>query len=184
MRKIAVPRRDQVSANNQDLFDNLTKTLGSVPNLYAVMAYSKTALSKYLTFQNTITSLSNKEREAINLTVSQVNHCVYCLSAHTMIARMNDFPDEEILALRRGRSSDPKLNALVRLAQAIVLEKGNVPQETIDHFFEKGYSAEQLIDLIMQVGDKIISNYLHNLTGVPVDFPLAPELNDTTFINH
>jgi len=34
-----------------------------------------------------------------------------------------------------------------------------------------------MIDVVIVVGDKIISNYIHNLTGFEIDFPLAEELN-------
>ena len=73
-----VPTRDEVSPNNQAIFDNLQKALGFVPNLYATIAYSKYGLERFLAYQNAKTSLSNKEKEAINLIVSQVNGCVYC----------------------------------------------------------------------------------------------------------
>ena len=29
---------------------------------------------------------------------------------------------------------------------------------------------------MMVIGDKIISNYLHGVTKIPVDFPAAPKL--------
>jgi len=32
------------------------------------------------------------------------------------------------------------------------------------------------VDLILQISDKTAMNYLHNLTQIPVDFPLAPAL--------
>ncbi len=75
MTNFSVPSRGEVSANNQEIFDNLKKGLGMVPNLYAVMAYSDTALANYLAFQNAKTSFSGKEKQAINLVVSQVNEC-------------------------------------------------------------------------------------------------------------
>jgi hypothetical protein len=34
-----------------------------------------------------------------------------------------------------------------------------------------------LIDVVIIIGDKTISNYIHNLTGFAIDFPLAQELN-------
>merc|ERR1711916_89592 len=78
-----VPTGSEVSENNQVIFDNLQKALGFVPNLYATYAHSETALQNYLNFSNAKTSLSAKEKEVVNLAVSQVNECIYCLSAHT-----------------------------------------------------------------------------------------------------
>ena len=56
MTNFNVPSREDVSANNQEIFDNLKKGLGMVPNLYAVMALSDTALANYLAFQNAKTT--------------------------------------------------------------------------------------------------------------------------------
>ncbi len=94
MKKFTVPARDEVTPANQAIFDNLHKALGFVPNLYAAIAYSDNGLARYLAYQNAKTSLSNKEKEAVNLIVSQVNACVYCQSAHTVIGKMNGFSDE------------------------------------------------------------------------------------------
>jgi uncharacterized peroxidase-related enzyme len=172
----SVPTREQVSENNQAIFDNLQKALGFVPNLYATIAYSRNGLEKYLAYQNAKTSLSNKEKEAVNLIVSQVNNCEYCLSAHTVIGKMNGFTDEQVLDIRKGKASDPKLNALVQLAAEITKTRGYANPEFADNFFAQGYTNENLVDVILQVSDKTAMNYLHNLTKVAVDFPLAPAL--------
>lgn len=71
-----VPSREEVSAVNQEIFDNLNKQIGFVPNLYATIAYSDNGLQRYLNYQNAKTSLNNKEKEAVNLVVSQVNGCI------------------------------------------------------------------------------------------------------------
>ena len=176
MKKFTVPTREQVSPVNQTIFDNLTKALGFVPNLYATIAYSDNGLSRYLAFQNAKTTLSNKEKEAVNLIVSEVNGCLYCKSAHTVLGKMNGFSDEQILDIRRGQSESPKLKALVRLAESITKNRGRADSISVDDFFAQGYTNENLVDLVLQISDKTAMNYLHNLTQIPVDFPLAPPL--------
>jgi len=177
MKTFAVPTREQVSDNNKVVFDNLKQKIGMVPNLYATMAYSDNALGNYITFQSGKTSLRAKEKEAVNLIVSQLNNCIYCLSAHTAIGKMNGFTDGQIIEIRKGSASfDAKLDALVKLAKNITETKGKADNTLVDNFFAAGYNEGTLIDLIMLIGDKTIMNYLHNLTEVPVDFPLAPAL--------
>ncbi len=171
-----VPTRAQVSPANQVIFDNLQKALGFVPNLYAAIAYSDNGLSRFLAYQNAKTSLSNKEKEAVNLIVSQVNGCVYCQSAHLVLGKMNGFSEEQLLDIRKGGSTDAKLNALVQLAASVTQNRGNVPSNLVSAFFEQGYTKENLVDLILQVSDKTAMNYLHNLIQIPVDFPLASAL--------
>ncbi|MCI4442207.1 MAG: carboxymuconolactone decarboxylase family protein [Lentimicrobium sp.] len=176
MKTFTVPTREEVAPANQEIFDNLQKALGFVPNLYATIAYSDNGLSRFLAYQNAKTSLTNKEKEAVNLIVSQVNGCVYCQSAHLVLGKMNGFSDEQLLDIRKGKSNDAKLNALVQLAADVTENKGRAGSETIDAFFKNGYTNENLVDLILQVSDKTAMNYLHNLTQIPVDFPLAPTL--------
>ncbi len=183
MKQFTVPSRNEVSPANQEIFDNLNKALGFVPNLYATIGLSSNGLGRYLAYQNAKTSLSNKEKEAVNLIVSQINGCVYCQSAHTVIGKMNGFTDDQILNIRRGTAADAKLNALVQLAAAITRNKGRADAAAVDAFFAAGYTNEHLVDLILQVSEKIAMNYLHNLTQVPVDFPVAPSLEPAASVN-
>ena len=177
MQNFTVPTRDQVSENNQAIFDNLEKALGFVPNLYATYAYSENTLGNYLTFSNAKTSLKAKEKEAVNLAVSEVNGCLYCLSAHSAIGKMNGFTEDQILELRSGKASfDNKLDALVRLAKNMTENRGATDADVLDNFFAAGWSKENLIDTIVLVGDKTISNYINNTTEIPIDFPVAQPL--------
>jgi AhpD family alkylhydroperoxidase len=169
-----VPQRGDVSVNNQEIFDQLKKGLGMVPNLYAVMAHSDTALANYLTFQNAKTSFSNKEKQSVNLVVSQVNECLYCQSAHTLLGTMNGLTQEQTIEIRKGSVSfDEKLNSLVTLAKAISTQKGFVEEELLENFFRAGYSKGQAVELVMLVAEKTAMNFLHALTNVEIDFPVA-----------
>ncbi len=172
-----VPKREEVSTANQVIFDNLEKAVGFVPNLFATYAHSENALGNYLNLSNAKTSLKTKEKEVVNLAVSEVNNCIYCLSAHTAISKMNGFTEDQILELRAGRASfDNKLDALARLAKNITENRGATDAVIVDNFFAAGWTKENLIDTIVLVGDKTISNYINNTTEVPVDFPVAQPL--------
>ena len=129
-----VPTRDEVSENNQVIFDNLQKGLGFVPNLYATYTYSDTALGDYLALQNRKSSLKAKEREIINLVVSQVNECAYCLAAHTALGKMNGFSDEQILELRTGEASfDTKFDALAKFVKDITINRSKPSSADVDN---------------------------------------------------
>lgn len=174
MTKFTVPTRGDVSENNQAIFDNLQKGLGFVPNLYAYYAKNETALSDYLALQNRKSTLKSKEREVINLVTSQINGCAYCQAAHTALGKMNGFTDEQIIELRKGSASfDKQLDALVKFVASTVTNRGKANEETKQSFFDAGYTEANMIDVVIVIGDKIISNYIHNLTGFEIDFPLA-----------
>lgn len=173
-----VLKREEVSAKNQQIFDGLKKAFGAVPNLLSTLAYSENALEAYINLENSKTSLTKKEIEAVKLVVSEVNSCLYCLSAHTMVAKMNGFTEEQTLEIRGGSAGfDKKLNALVKLAKQLS-EKRNAGDGTlVAAFFDAGYSKENLIDMIVHIGDKTISNILHAVTQVPNEFPLAKSIS-------
>ena len=178
-RAFTVPTRAEVSPANQAIFDKLQKGIGFVPNLYAYFAKNETALGDYMSFQNRKSSLTGKEKEIVNLVTSQINGCRYCQSAYTVIAKLNGFTDEQVMEIRLGGASfDVKYNALARLTASIVHNKGRVPENLVEGFFAAGYTEAGLVDVIIAVGDKQISNYLHNLTKLEIDFPLAGEIRN------
>jgi len=174
-----VPTRDEVSESNQAIFDQLQKGLGFVPNLYATYAYNDTALGDYLTLQNRKSTLKAKEREVINLVVSQVNECQYCLAAHTALGKMNGFSDEQILEIRSGQASfDAKIDALAKFVKDAVVNRSKPSAEATDNLLAAGYDNANLVDIIMVIGDKMVSNFIHGTTQIPVDFPAAPALEE------
>jgi uncharacterized peroxidase-related enzyme len=173
----SVPTKLEVSESNQVIFSNLEKNLGFVPNLYAYYAKNETALGDYLALQNRKTTLKGKEKEVVNLVTSQINGCRYCQSAHTALGKMNGFSDEQIIDIRKGNIPfDEKLNALANFTAEAVKNRGKVTDLDKEAFFAAGYNEANMIDVVVLIGDKIISNYIHNLTGFEIDFPIAPEL--------
>ncbi|UPK69835.1 carboxymuconolactone decarboxylase family protein [Chitinophaga filiformis] len=177
MKAFKVPNREEVSPANQAIFDTLKKKLGKVPNSYAFMASSENGLANYLALSNAKSSLTIREKEVINLIVSAINDCHYCVSAHTVIGKLNGFTDEQILEIRRGNISfDAKLNALVQFVKEVTNKKGNASQQAIDNFFAAGYTNESLVDTLMIISERTFSNYLNAIVKVPIDFPVAPEI--------
>lgn len=172
-----VPTRDQVSESNQAIFDHMQKAFGMVPNLYAMFALNETALADYLALQNRKSTLSAKEREIINLVVSQVNECKYCTAAHTAVAKMIGFTDEQVLEIRRAQITfNYKFAVLARFVKETAINKGRPSEVVYDEFFEAGYTKANFVDVMIVIGDKITSNYLHNITQIPVDWPEVPKI--------
>jgi uncharacterized peroxidase-related enzyme len=172
-----IPTREDVSPDNQAIFDNLKKMLSFVPNLYATFANSATALGTYLALQNAKSSINAQQREVINLVVSQVNDCEYCLAAHTAVGKMVGFTEAQIMEIRTGHASfNPKLDALARFVREVTEKRGHVAEASTSAFLEAGWTKGNLVDVMIVIGDKIISNYLHGVTKIAVDFPVAPKL--------
>ena len=154
MTKFTVPTEEEVSAANKTNFDRLKNAVGFVPNIYALMAYSDTALDTYLKFENAPNTLSKKETELVKLVVSQENGCQYCLSAHTMFGRMNGFSNEQIIEMRSGSATfNHKLDALATITKKIVEHRGKVNEDILQNFFDAGYTGhQQHIAVVKQIG--------------------------------
>lgn len=177
MSKFKVLAKEEVSTKNQGIFNNLEKALGFVPNIYAAMAHSENALGSYLEFSGSKTSFSKKEKEVIDLAVSQVNGCRYCQAAHTTISKMNGFTDEQIIELRKGSASwDSKLNTLAIIAKESAQNAGKINEKTLANFYTAGYTQESVVDLAISIGIITVTNTFHNLTNIAIDFPEAVEL--------
>jgi uncharacterized peroxidase-related enzyme len=179
MRTISVPTREQLDTKGQQIIDQVKGEMGMIPNLYATLAYSSNALENYLAYASKAgkDSFSNKELEAIKLGVSEVNGCEYCLAAHTVIAKMNGFSEEEVIQLREGSIANIRLRALSNLAIELAENKGNASDTAKENFFDAGFTEKELIDLLAVVIEITFTNYAHNLTQVPIDFPKAKALS-------
>jgi uncharacterized peroxidase-related enzyme len=172
-----VPTRAEVSPANQAIFDHMQSAFGKVPNLYATFALGETALADYLALQNRKATISAKEREIINLVVSQVNGCKYCSAAHTAVGKMHGFTDEQIVEIRKAQVTfDAKYAALATFVKETTENRGRPSTEAYNAFFAAGYTKANFIDVLIVIGDKIVSNYLHNITEIPVDWPEIPQI--------
>jgi AhpD family alkylhydroperoxidase len=170
--KFAVPTRDQVSDANKAVFDQISKAFGDVPNLYAVLAWNETALPDFLRLQNRVSTLDSKEREIINLVVTEGNNCDYTRRAHSMLAKTHGFTDDQILAIRKvDITFNDRYRALSRFVHETATSGGSPTQGSVDALFEAGYNLANFIDIIIVIGDQTIANYLYNIIRIPVDFP-------------
>ena len=171
---------EEANTNSQTIFNNVKSKIGMLPNLYATMGVSDKLLGGFLAFTETLKSgeLSGKEYEAVALATSQVNECAYCLSAHTAIGKMNGFTEEETLDIRNNSIVDSKLNALVTLVSELADRKGKASDDTINNFFEAGYSKAAFAEVIGIVSLTIITNTVYHNGGFEIDFPKAQNINE------
>jgi len=178
MKNLDALTRDQVNEGNAQIFDALKKKIGKVPNLYATYANSDVSLKAILDLGETLGggTFTQKEAEAIALSVSETNACEYCLAAHTAIGKMVGYSEEDTVALRTNEIADEKLNALVTLAREITITRGRPNQTLVDNFFNAGYSKAALVELIGFVSVNTFNNYLNNIADTAVDFPAAPAI--------
>jgi uncharacterized peroxidase-related enzyme len=179
MKKLSVLTKENAPEQSRQIFEGIEKSVGMLPNIYAVIGNSANALSAFLAFSDAQknSTFNTREREAIALAVSEENGCNYCRSAHTHIAKMNGFSEEETLQLRAGTIYNPKLNAVIKLAKSIVENRGKVEDDLIRKFFVAGYDEKALVDLVLIVSAITFTTYIGRLTMPAIDFPIAKPLD-------
>lgn len=146
--------------------------LGFVPNLMGVMANAPSLLQSYRAVSGFFdsSSLNPTERQIVLLTTSFQNGCDYCMAAHTVIADMQKVDRAVIDALRSGRPiMDDKLEALRVLTMELVEKRGWPSEEALRRFLNVGYSSSQLLEVVLGIGLKILSNYTNHLAATPLD---------------
>ena len=156
------------------LLEDAKKKLGSVPNLFRVIANSPAALEGYLGVIEALSkgSLDPKTHERIALAVAEINGCSYCLSAHSYLARhVAKLDDAELTANRNGSSNDPKAEAAVRFAAAVVRERGHVSDADVAAVKAAGFDDAELVEIVLHVALNTLTNYVNEVALTEIDFP-------------
>ncbi|MET4084188.1 AhpD family alkylhydroperoxidase [Pedobacter sp. UYP30] len=180
MKTITVPSIEQVDPESQSMFEQMKKRMGKVPNLYATMGYSSHGLKGFIDFETALSKgvFTGKQREAIALTVSEINHCDYCLAGHTAMAVRNGLSIEDTLKIRSGGIEDKKLDAIIKLSKSIIDNKGHAEDQYLENFYSAGFDEGALMELIGFISLRIFTNYVFAATNIPIDYPLAPILTE------
>ena len=180
MTRIHIPATvDAAPASTHASLKAVEKQLGVVPNLFRVVANSPAALSGYLQLSAASAQggLDAATRERIALVVAELNGCGYCLSAHTYLGRnVAKLDDAEITANRNGASNDPKADAAVRFAAAVVRQRGHVGNEQVQAVRSAGYSDAQVLDILLAVALNTFTNYVNEVAQTEIDFPVVAPL--------
>lgn len=170
---------DAAPAAAQTSLKAVEKQLGLVPNMFRVVANSPAALTGYLQLSAASAQggLDAATRERIALAVAELNGCGYCLAAHSFLGRkLAKLDDAEIAANRNGASNDPKADAAVRFAAAVVRQRGRVSNDQIHAVLSAGYSDAQVLDILLAVALNTFTNYVNEVAQTEVDFPSVQPL--------
>jgi len=157
---------------SKELLDGSIKSFGMIPNLHAVMAESPNVLKAYKLLHDLFqdTSFNNEELTVIWQTINVEHECLYCVPAHTGIAKMMNIDDAIIDALREGKElPDKKLQVLHETTLALVRDRGLPDKAVITAFYQAGYENQQLLEIVLGISQKVMSNYINHLAETPVD---------------
>jgi len=158
------------------LLDAVKAQLGSVPNMFRLIANSPKTLEGYLGLVAALGKgvLPAATRERIALAVAEANGCSYCLSAHSYLGRnLAKLDDAEIAANRSGASTDAKADVAVRFAAKLVAKRGHVSDTDLSGLSAAGYTDAQALDIVLHVALNTFTNYVNEAFKTDIDFPVV-----------
>ncbi|USD21482.1 carboxymuconolactone decarboxylase family protein [Microbulbifer sp. DLAB2-AF] len=158
--------------DSKPLLQKSIKAFGSIPNLHGVMAESPQALAAYQDLHQYFldTSFNAEEMTVVWQSINVEHNCHYCVPAHSAIAKAMKVADEVNEALRNKTPlPTEKLEVLRDTTLAIVRERGVISDEISERFYAVGYNRQNLLEIIVGVAQKVMSNYINHLADTPVD---------------
>lgn len=181
MPRVPVHTIDDAPEDSRETLHALGERTGKVINIFGEMAHAPALLEMYATTENLLreeSSLDEQTRQAIHLTVANVNDCGYCQAAYTGAAKVAGHSEDDTVAIRRGTvPDDDKLTALLQVAREIAANTGYVEDATWTAAREAGWSDREILEAYADVVRTIMTNYFNHLVGTDVDLPEPPSLD-------
>jgi len=163
---------DTAPEASRPLLENSQKAFGRLPGLHKVLAESPQAFQGYQMLHKlfTETDFDAEELTVVWQTINVEHECHYCVPAHTGIAKMMKVSDEISNALRDETPlPTAKLEALRTFTLQMVRARGNVTEDQMQAFFDAGYGHRAILDVVLGLAQKTMSNYINHMAQTPVD---------------
>ncbi|MDP5149442.1 carboxymuconolactone decarboxylase family protein [Rheinheimera baltica] len=107
--------------------------------------------------------------------INTEHQCHYCVPAHTAIANMMQVDQQLITALKNKQPlDDAKLQQLRDTTLALVRQCGQLNAEQVQTFYAAGYNRQQLLEIILGISQKVMSNYVNHIAATPLDDAFKP----------
>lgn len=178
MNNFTIHTIESAPADSQGILKAAEQGMGFVPNMFGVFAESPAILEAYTTLsklQTAKTAFSETERQVLFLSISAANNCEYCMAAHTAISKGNQVEGKVIDALRDNTTiADLKLEALRTFALAVVEKRGWAGPDALAAFLAAGYTQRHVLEVVLAIAFKTISNYTNHLVATPLDEAFQP----------
>lgn len=154
--------------------ENSVKAFGMLPNLHGVLSESPQLLEAYKTIHQLFSnsSFNAEELTVVWQTINVEHECHYCVPAHSAIAHMMKVDPALTEALRNNEAMPTeKLQVLQDTTLRILRNRGHISDAELETFYAIGYGQRQVLDIILGISQKVISNYTNHIAKTPVDEP-------------
>ena len=175
MSRIAAIETENAQGKTAELLAAVKKMLGGTPNMFRTAAQAPAALEALVALFGATAhgALRPKVREAIALAVAEANGCDYCLSAHSALGTGAGLTAGELTDARAASAQDPKTNAILQFAKALVLARGQVGQGALNAVRNAGVSDPEVLEVVTNVALNVFTNYLNIVADTEIDFPVV-----------
>ncbi|MBA6392062.1 carboxymuconolactone decarboxylase family protein [Colwellia sp. BRX10-3] len=167
---------ESAPAASKALLEKSVSAYGMLPNLHGVLASAPNVLDAYQILHELFlnTSFNAEELTVVWQGINVEHGCNYCVPAHTAIAHSMKVDSDLIDALRDQKPMPTaKLQALLDTTLVIVRNRGHISDEELASFYAAGYGEQQLLEILLGLSQKVISNYTNHIAGTVVDKPFS-----------
>jgi uncharacterized peroxidase-related enzyme len=175
MSRIPVPALNTATGATAEVYAQIRKAAGSVPNTFAAIgAHGPAALRAVLAADAVLASgtLTRRDQETIKLVISEIAGCDYCVAAHSMLGKLAGLKPDELKTIRAGEpTGDAKRDALVRFVRILAEAGGTISLEDFAAIKGAGYSDAQLVDISLAFATTVFTNIFNRINDTEIDFP-------------
>jgi uncharacterized peroxidase-related enzyme len=175
MSRLSVPNLESDNGPSGQIYAQIKKAIGSVPNTFAAIAAHGPAALKAVLAANTVVAagtLTKRDQEVIKLVISAAGGCDYCVAAHNHLARLAGVKAEVLRQIREGQpTDDAKRDVLVRFVRKLAQSSGTVSDGDFAAIKAAGYSDAQLVEISLAFATTIFTNVFNRINDTEIDFP-------------
>jgi uncharacterized peroxidase-related enzyme len=175
MSRLSVPDLEYQAGPSGQVYAQIKKAIGSVPNTFAaIAAHGPAALKSILAADAVLAagSLTKRDQETIKLIVSGVAGCDYCVAAHSLLGKLAGLKPDELKNIRDGNATgDSKRDALARFVRKLAATSGTVSDDEFAAIKAAGYSDAQLVEISLAFAIIVFTNVFNRINDTEIDFP-------------
>lgn len=173
--KIHTP--ESAPEKSRDILKQVQGKLGFIPNVIAEMAESPALLKGYweLSEAAKLGVFTPTEKEIVQLSVSWMNDCSYCIAAHTTLGEKAGVSREVLDSIRNDKPlKEPKLEALRIFVRNVMKRMGRPEESDIQAFYKAGYTPAHVMEVVLGISVKMLTNYTNLIARTPLDKAFEP----------
>lgn len=160
-------------ADTQKYFDICTEKLGMIPNVLQAYAFDIDKLNAFTALYNDVmlaaSGLSKLEREMIAVTVSSINKCFYCLTAHgAAVRQLSGDPKlgEALVMNWRVADLDARQHAMLLFAEQMTVASAAIEEKDRDALRQVGFTDRDIWDIAATASFYNMTNRMASATDM------------------